>query len=94
KQFVTKSTTVFIGPNPWLEAHITNNPNAAHALSYDSPNDCKKAMLSWITGRRKAQLVWSSVGWSSDNEETWKGLLESTRVGHVQWFSAAPNNIT
>ena len=35
----------------------------------------------------------SSVGWSSDNEETWKGLLESTRVGHVQWFSAAPNNI-
>jgi DNA polymerase III epsilon subunit-like protein len=186
KQFVTKSTTVFIGPNNWLEAHITNNPNSAHALSYDSPNDCKKAMLSWITGRRKAQLVWSkivlkndpnttsgteasldifkslvvsfgsyekiafsydtafyllsltlffycfktdvveklpskcvlmvaiqgelqtaqdmfkrrgacrdsrsSVGWSSDNEETWKAQLESTRVGYVQWFSAAATN--
>ena len=70
KQFVTKSTTVFIGPNPWLEAHITNNPNAAHALSYDSPNDCKKAMLSWITGRRKAQLVWSKIILKNDPDTT------------------------
>jgi len=158
KKCMTKSTAVFIGPNPWLEAHITNNPNGAHALSYDSPNDCKKAMLSWITGRRKAQLIWSkivletnskmtsssnasletfkslvtdiveklpskcvlmvavqgelhkardmfkqrracldprsSIEWSSDREESWKKLLESTRAGHVHWFSAATNNNT
>ena len=36
----------------------------------------------------------SSIEWSSDREESWKKLLESTRVGYVHWFSAATNNNT
>lgn len=62
KQFMKKTTSVFIGPKLWLENHITNNPNSAHALSYDAPNDCKKAILSWVTGQStKARLIWSQI---------------------------------
>ena len=34
----------------------------------------------------------STVIWSDGDEETWKNLLNSTRVGYVQWFSAPTNN--
>ena len=33
----------------------------------------------------------STVMWSNDDEETWKDLLNSTRVGYVQWYSAPIN---
>jgi DNA polymerase III epsilon subunit-like protein len=61
QKFVKESVAAFIGPNHWLETHITRTPNGAHALNYDSPNDCKKAMLAWITNKRKAQLIWSKI---------------------------------
>lgn len=44
--------------------------------------------------RRACQDPRSSIEWSSDKEEGWKKLLESTRAGHVHWFSAATNNNT
>jgi hypothetical protein len=58
---VKQSIAAFIGPSRWLEAHVTKHPNGAHALNYDSPNDCKKAMLAWMTNKRKAQLVWANI---------------------------------
>ena len=61
QQFMKDSVAAFIGPNHWLEAHITKHPNGAHALNYDSPHDCKKAMLAWMTNKRKAHLVWSKI---------------------------------
>ena len=98
KKIMTKSTAVFIGPNPWLEAHITNNPNGAHALSYNSPNDCKKAMLSWITGRRKAQLIWSKIVLETNSRmnsstnaslETFKSLVVSCDATRRLFFHSA-----
>ena len=59
---------VFIGPSGWLEAHVTNQSIPAHALSYDSVGDCQKAMVSWMAGRRNAQLVWTHV--TMPKEET------------------------
>lgn len=59
--FAKQSVAAFIGPNHWLETHITRHPNGAHALNYDSPKDCKKAMLAWMTNKRKAELIWSKI---------------------------------
>ena len=54
-------SAVFIGPSSWLEDHVTKFPNGAHALSYESVPDCKKAVMAWMNGRRKAQLMWSNL---------------------------------
>ncbi|KAL3902662.1 MAG: hypothetical protein SGILL_010745, partial [Bacillariaceae sp.] len=69
---------VFIGPSSWLEAHITNKPVSAHALSYDSVSDCQKAVISWMSGRRKAELVWSSVSLPKNESalEVFRSMLE------------------
>jgi DNA polymerase III epsilon subunit-like protein len=77
-------SAVFIGPSSWLEAHVTKFPNGAHALSYESANDCKKAVMSWMNGRRKAQLMWSNLTMPTTSEsnetlETFKSLVVSIR---------------
>ena len=144
QSFVKDSVAAFIGPNHWLEKHITKHPTSAHALNYDNPNDCKRAFLAWMTNKRKAHLVWSrieleketnslevvrslvteiveklpphcilmvalqgesqtarnmfkrrgacrdprsSIIWTDTDEENWRNLLNSTRVGYVHWFS-------
>jgi hypothetical protein len=54
---------VFVGPSTWLQTHVTNHPNAIHALTCESvasPN--RKAILSWLTGpKRRAALVWANL---------------------------------
>jgi DNA polymerase III epsilon subunit-like protein len=78
---------VFIGPFGWLEAHVTNHSIPAHALSYESISDCQKAVVSWIRGRRKAQLVWSQVTLSkSDTVE----VFRTTVVSHFLCCSIPP----
>mmetsp|Transcript_11056 Transcript_11056/g.32032 ORF Transcript_11056/g.32032 Transcript_11056/m.32032 type:complete len:750 (-) Transcript_11056:425-2674(-) len=61
QKFVQDSVAAFIGPSSWLETHVTKYPTGVHALSYDSPNDVKKAMLAWMTNKRKAHLIWSKI---------------------------------
>jgi DNA polymerase III epsilon subunit-like protein len=78
----SEATVVCIGPTPWLQCHVTNHANGIHALGYDSIPDCKKAMLAWVKGRRKAHLTWSHLNINSENEdndlESLKGLLVSS----------------
>ena len=78
QQFVKKSVAAFIGPNEWLKAHITKYPNNIHALNYDSPDDCKKAMLAWMRNSRKAHLIWSKIelGTESSSNHSSEGYLE------------------
>ncbi|KAG7372503.1 exonuclease [Nitzschia inconspicua] len=72
-------SSVFIGSSTWLKDNITPYANTAHALSYDSVDDCKKAMLSWMTGQRKSQLVWTNVVLPNGNEsfEVFQSLIEN-----------------
>mmetsp|Transcript_4402 Transcript_4402/g.12707 ORF Transcript_4402/g.12707 Transcript_4402/m.12707 type:complete len:411 (+) Transcript_4402:305-1537(+) len=53
----SKRKIVGIGPAEWLQAHITNHANGIHALSYDSVEKCKKPVLAWCKGQRKAQML-------------------------------------
>ena len=84
QQFVIESVAAFIGPNHWLERHITKCPTGAHALNYDSPTDCKKAMLAWMTNKRKAHLTWSKIELEGKTEsgpsslEVFKSLVVSS----------------
>jgi DNA polymerase III epsilon subunit-like protein len=55
----TPMAAVCIGPAPWLNTHVTRDANGIHALNYESISDCRRAMLGWLTGPRKAQLVWT-----------------------------------
>lgn len=99
--FVQDGVAAFIGPNQWLEAHITKYPNGAHALAYDCLQDCKKAMLAWMNNRNKAHLIWSKVelgdqsSSSSASEasiETFKSLVVSYRgifQGGLMYFKVA-----
>ena len=80
QKFVKDSVAAFIGPNSWLEAHITKHPNGAHALSYDSPKDCKKAMLAWMTNSRKAQLIWSKIELRNESNSSGCGSEASFKI--------------
>uniref|UniRef100_A0A7S4ERM6 Exonuclease domain-containing protein n=1 Tax=Pseudo-nitzschia australis TaxID=44445 RepID=A0A7S4ERM6_9STRA len=77
QKFVQDSIAAFIGPSSWLEAHITKYPNGAHALSYDSPNDVKKAMLAWMTNNRKAHLIWSNIELGNNSNSGSDSSIES-----------------
>ena len=91
QKFVKESVAAFIGPNYWLESHITRHPTAAHALNYDSPNDCKKAMLAWMTNKRKAQLIWSKLELGDETSSTesslkvFKSIVVSLYTTQDQW---------
>lgn len=52
-------TTVAVGPNEWLQKHITNQSSGVHALSCEGiGDDTRKAMLAWVGSKRRADLVW------------------------------------
>jgi DNA polymerase III epsilon subunit-like protein len=78
------AAAVFIGPLSWLKRNVTSNVNAAHALSYDSVDECKKAILSWMNGRRKAQLIWSNLTLS--NDDTAFDKFRSLVVRSIFWL--------
>lgn len=80
QSYVKDSVAAFIGPNQWLEAHITKHPTSAHALNYDSPSDCKKAMLAWLTNKRKAHLVWSKIELEKETDESSLEIVRSIVV--------------
>ena len=61
QKFVRDGVAAFIGPNHWLNIHVTKYPSSAHALNYESPHDCKKAMLAWMTNKGRAHLIWSKI---------------------------------
>lgn len=74
-----ESKTVCIGPPKWLQAHVTNHANGVHALGYESLAECKKAVLAWTKGPRKAQLTWCHLNLNDDlesNVDAFQQLLE------------------
>lgn len=60
-------TTVAIGPNDWLQKHITSQPSSVHALCCESvQDDTRKAGMAWLGGKRRADLAWSCFRLASD----------------------------
>jgi DNA polymerase III epsilon subunit-like protein len=58
---------VCIGPPAWLQTHVTNQANGAHALGYESIPECKKAISAWTKdGPRKAHLTWCNLNICDD----------------------------
>jgi DNA polymerase III epsilon subunit-like protein len=76
-----QSKAVCIGPGPWIQSHVTNQANGVHALSCESIVECRKAMLAWMTGNRKANLLWSllNIRHSEESLQALRGLLVSAR---------------
>lgn len=62
----SQTKTVCIGPPGWLQAHVTNHANGVHALGYETVAECKKAILAWTKGPRKAHLTWCRLNISDD----------------------------
>ena len=60
---------VCIGPGTWLRQHVTSHSNGIHALDFRSLPDCRRAMMGWLTGRRRAQLVWSLLDIESTKDD-------------------------
>ena len=88
-EFMKESVAAFVGPNHWLGRHITNHPTGAHALNYDSPSDCKKAMLAWMTNKRRAHLTWSKIELEGKKEsgpsslEVFQSLVVSSNLENL-----------
>lgn len=80
----TPLTTVFIGDADWIQTHVTKYPNGSHAISYETPEDCKKAMLAWLKGHRKAALVWSSISVGSTTKSTPGAIREEQSFTALQ----------
>lgn len=55
------SKGVCIGPPSWLEKYVTNQASAIHALGCESIEACRKAILAWIKGPRKALMTWGHL---------------------------------
>ena len=70
---------VCIGPGTWLKQHVTSHSNGIHALDYRSIPDCKRALMGWLTGRRRAQLVWSLLDIESTKDDL-SGEIEALVV--------------
>lgn len=60
-------------------------PTAAFVVALQA--DLQKS-LDRHRQRRSCQDARSTLGWSTDEEEQWQVLLEGTRKGFVQWYSA------
>jgi RNA exonuclease 1 len=58
---------VCIGHSAWLQSHVTNQSNSAHALGCDSIAECRKAVLAWTRGPRKAHLTWCQLNMATDD---------------------------
>jgi RNA exonuclease 1 len=63
------SRGVCLGPAPWLQTHVTNHANGVHALSNDSISGCRNPMISYLTGRRRAQLILSRLDVNDSKED-------------------------
>jgi hypothetical protein len=80
----SETTAVCAGPSSWLKGHVTNQANGIHALGYDSIVECKKAMLAWLKGRRKADLTWSHLTIDSKLEGNTMDSLRDLMVSRRQ----------
>jgi DNA polymerase III epsilon subunit-like protein len=76
----SQSTGVCIGPTDWIQSHVTNNANGIHALGYESTEECKKATLAWLKGRRKADFVWTKLAVNEKDESKSVDALKSLLV--------------
>ena len=68
------SRGVCLGPAQWLQTHVTNHANGIHALSNDSISGCRNPMISYMTGRRKAQLIMSRFDVNDSKEDSLEAL--------------------
>ena len=71
---------VCVGPSSWLQTHVTSHSCTAHALAYDSIADCQKAVLAWMKGPRKADLVWCHTQIDSNEKQYMETLQEFMSV--------------
>ena len=79
-------TGVCLGPSTWLQSHVTNHANGIHALAFESISESRKAILSYLGGRRKSVFIYSRPGLDEGTESRLADEVLKFLVSHYLSF--------